>query len=578
MKRAAIAWGFLLSGCATVQPILNKAELVVYPRLGTHAQSVILPNTLTSIATLSIIPCLQTSPGVYSAISALTGLPVALDDTNVLKLTMASPSIDPSRPFVFRNLKPNSTYRVFGKAYNTGNALISQDNSSYTDVVLTNDDAPTMATLPISLVSTPFAAASSITVNTDGRFDYLKNTLYLVSNNSQVAVTQATRRTPTIDFANLQSNTSYKFVTEAYKLGAVAASASLDINITNENAPATASIALTIPYAISTLAGNGTAAYSGDGGAATAASLNRVTDVAVDAYGNVYAAEYTSHRVRKISPNGLISTFAGNGTAGYSGDGGQASNACIANPHGLAVDTAGNLYIAGSSVIRKVTPAGVISTFAGNGTGGFSGDGEQATAAKLSGPVRLSFDNAGNLYIVDNGNRRIRKVATNGIISTIAGNGTGVYSGDGGPATSAGFVSPFGVAVDAAGNTYIADCWGYRIRKVDQSGKISTIAGLGTTGFSGDGGLAVNAGVVAAGITVGGDGDIYLADFNNNRIRKINSQGIITTIGGNGSDTYTGDGSPATNYGLHYPQNLAMDALGQIYIADDSNDRVRKMQ
>jgi len=276
------------------------------------------------------------------------------------------------------------------------------------------------------------------------------------------------------------------------------------------------------------VAGNGTKGYSGDGGAATSAELNAPNDVAVDSAGNIYIADTLNDRIRKVTVStGIITTVAGNGAGGYSGDGGSATSAEIFQPDGLAVDSAGNIYIADTFNyrVRKVTKStGIISTVAGDGTYGYSGDGGLATSAELGEPTDVAVDAAGNIYIADPGFARIRKVTVStGIISTVAGNGTQGYSGDGGPATSAELSSPDGVTVDGAGNIYIADLYNERVRKVTVStGIISTVAGDGTAGYSGDGGPATGAEIYYPdGLAVDTAGNIYIADTENFRIRGV---------------------------------------------------------
>src|SRR6202522_4270858 len=350
---------------------------------------------------------------------------------------------------------------------------------------------------------------------------------------------------------------------------------------------------------ISTVAGNGTVGYSGDGGLSPSAELYSPDGLAVDSAGNIYIADTGNERIRAVGleaapvvlpPAGLISTVAGDGTARYSGDGGLAIIAELYQPQavsadstynsGVAVDSAGKIYISDSSNnrIRKVAVSnGIISTVAGDGTAGYSGDGGLATSAELRYPWGVTVDASGNIYIVDTNNRRIRKVtASTGIISTVAGDGTYGYSGDGGAATSAELYYPKGVAADSAGNIYFAD--GYRIRKVTAStGVISTVAGDGTYGYSGDGGPATSAELfVPDGVAVDSAGNIYIADANNNRIRKVTaSTGIISTVAGDGAAGYSGDGGAATSAELYEPTGVAVDSSGNIYFADSTNERIR---
>jgi hypothetical protein len=330
---------------------------------------------------------------------------------------------------------------------------------------------------------------------------------------------------------------------------------------------------------IGTVAGSGTPGSSGDGGLATAAQLNRPTGVAVDSLGNFYFADYSNFRIRKVSAAGVISTVAGNGTAGFSGDGGLATAAQLDRAIDVAVDSLGNLYIADSNNnrIRKVSATGIISTVAGSGTAGFNGDGGLATAAQLNGPVDVAVDALGNLYVADANNNRIRKVSAAGIISTVAGNGTAGFGGDGGLATAAQLNGPQFGAVDALGNLYIADFGNKRIRKVSAAGIISTVAGNGTTGFSGDGGLATAAQLDRPQcVAIDAAGTLYIADFGNNRVRKVTPAGIISTVAGGGSSGL-GDGSLATAAQLNGPAGVALDSAGSLYIGDYLNNRIRKV-
>jgi sugar lactone lactonase YvrE len=392
---------------------------------------------------------------------------------------------------------------------------------------------------------------------------------------------------------------------------------------------------------ITTIAGDGTNGYNGDTIIATSAKLNNPTSIALDSYGNIYIADYYNHRIRKVIANtGIIYTVAGTGINGFSGDGGLATSAKLNYPKGVIIDNQGSIYIADLSNhrIRKVTAnTGKIYTVAGNGTAGFSGDGSSATLAKLNQPSGIAVDASQNIYIADLNNHRIRKVTfstqkistiagngtsnyndniaaitsglnfpnnvsldssgnviiaddynarvrkvtvISGIINTIAGNGTDGFSGDNIQATNTRLYDPFGVALDTSGNIFISDRSNHRIRKVSSTtGIIKTIAGVGTNGFNGDGGISDTSKIsYPSGIALDKHGNIYFADFGNHRIRKITaSSGIISSIAGNGVQGYNGDGIIATSAKLNSPNGIAIDEYNNIYIADGGNSRIRKV-
>lgn len=328
---------------------------------------------------------------------------------------------------------------------------------------------------------------------------------------------------------------------------------------------------------IATIAGNGSQEFSGDGGPAATAGLNHPRGLAVDLGGNIYISDVDNRRIRRVSPGGMISTVAGNGNSGYSGDGGPAVNASLSDVTGLALDAAGNLYIADASNrrVRKVTPGGTITTVAGTGVEGFSGDGGPATAAQLGRPTSVIFS-AGNLFIADSSNQRVRRVSSDGTITTVAGNGIAGFSGDGGPATSASLATPLGMALDSLGNLYMADGDNNRIRRISQNGVITTVAGNGIGRFAGDQGLATNALLnVPEDVAVDGAGNLFIADAGNNRVRKVDAFGIISTVAGTGVDGFSGDGGPAGQAMLSFPWGLTTNAAGNVYIADRVNNRVR---
>jgi RHS repeat-associated protein len=335
-------------------------------------------------------------------------------------------------------------------------------------------------------------------------------------------------------------------------------------------------------HIIETVAGNGTQGYSGDDGPATEAELSYPCGVAVDTSGNVYIADTGNNCIRKVDTSGIITTVTGDGTDGYSGDGGLATEAKLRCPRGVAVDGSGNIYIAdmNNNRIRKVDTNGIITTVAGDGTDGYSGDGGPAAQAELNWPDDVAVDGSGNLYIADTHNQCIRKVDTSGIITTVAGDGTwwGGYSGDGGPATEAELCGPYGVAVDTSGNLYIAATCNWCIRKVDTNGIITTVAGDGTDGYSGDGGPATEAELsYPYGVAVDTSGNLYIADTYNWCIWKVDTSGIITTVAGDGTKGYSGDGGLATEAKLRCPRGVAVDGSGNIYIADTNNHCIRKV-
>lgn len=339
----------------------------------------------------------------------------------------------------------------------------------------------------------------------------------------------------------------------------------------------------TVGEIITTIAGGGNSnTYGvGDGGPAVQAKLYGPSGMEVDAVGNLYIADTSNQRIRKVDDAGIITTIAGkDGWGGYDGDGGPAVKASLQSPTNLAMDAAGNLYIAdyNNHRIRKVDTNGIITTVAGNGIYGYSGDGGPAVQAKLYGPISIAVDSAGNLYIADLLNNRVRKVSVTGIVTTVAGTGSYGWSGDGGPALQAKLYHPYDVAVDAAGNLYIADYGINRVRKVDTSGRITTVAGNRSYGVSGDGGPAIQATFEGpVGVTVDAAGNLYITDTDSRRVRMVDAAGIVTTVAGNGNWGYDGDDGPAVQATFASPSHVAVDPSGNLYIADSGNQRVRKV-
>ena len=336
---------------------------------------------------------------------------------------------------------------------------------------------------------------------------------------------------------------------------------------------------------ITTICGDGTAGFIGDGGPATAAELNSPVTISWGGEGvggNLYVADGGNNRVRKIKlGGGIIITIAGNGTAGNMGDGALATNAEINIPAGVTIDFHNNVFIGdiNNSVVRKVNSGGIISTYSGNGTDGFTGDNGPATAAESDHCYNVVADRKGNIYYAELYNNRIRKVDTFGIITTYAGTGTAGTSGDGGPATAALIYEPNFLSIDAIGQLYITDNGNHKIRRVDTFGIITTIAGNGTGGFSGDGGPATAAELYyPAGTATDMMGNILICDSYNDRIRKIDTAtGHITTIAGTGVTGYTGDNGSATAATMNKPHGIIVDNLNNIYFTDRYNNCIRKI-
>ena len=336
---------------------------------------------------------------------------------------------------------------------------------------------------------------------------------------------------------------------------------------------------------ITTIAGDGDAGFSGDGGPALSATLSQPGGLVFDSAGNLFVADAGNHRVRQVAVStSIITTVVGSGSADFSGDGGPATTANIQSSEGVSVDGLDNLFIAdtGNHRIRRVDAAtDIITTVAGRETASFSGDGGRATSATMSLPDDVARDSQGNLFIADTGNHRVRRVdGGTGVITTIAGDGNARFSGDFGPGILASLRSPEGVAVDSKGNILIGDTLNSRIRRVDAaSGVIRTIAGDGSFAFRGDNGPAFNASLRRPrGIVVDSQDNIYIADSENHRVRKIAaSNGFITTVAGNGVGGYSGDGGSATGASLLFPEGVAVDSQGNVYIADTGNHRIRRV-
>lgn len=337
---------------------------------------------------------------------------------------------------------------------------------------------------------------------------------------------------------------------------------------------------------IYTIGGNGVHANQGNNVLAICTPIAYPHGFCVDGNGNMYLT--CSNSIRKINlSTGIITYVAGSDTYGHTGDGGPALNATLQFPYDVCIDNSGNLYISewGGHYIRKINiPTGIISTVAGNGSGGFGGDGGLAVNAQLNRPQGITADASGNIYFTDTYNSRIRKInASTGIISTIAGTGAAAYSGDGGPAINAGIPYPADVSIDGSRNLYFVEVFGgntSRVRKINSvTGIITTVAGNGAYSFSGDGGPATSASLFdPSGIVVDGPGNIYISEYDDSRIRKVDvNTGIINTIAGTGVNGFSGDGGSPLNAQLYYPLGLCLDTNGDLYIADSDNQRIRKI-
>ncbi|MFB7665828.1 hypothetical protein ACFC1R_18055 [Kitasatospora sp. NPDC056138] len=338
---------------------------------------------------------------------------------------------------------------------------------------------------------------------------------------------------------------------------------------------------LAVPGTITALAGSGVRGFGGDGGPAVDALLNHPSGIVFDDRGNLLIADTHNHRIRAVSPDGRMSTLAGTGVRGFGGDGGPAVDALLNHPSGMLLDDRGNLLIADTQNhrIRAVSPDGRMSTLAGTGVRGFGGDGGPAAEAVLNQPIGLVLDAFGHLYLADHSNHRVRRIAPDGRITTVAGGGTARgAAAEGGPATAAELYYPSGLALCRSGTLYFTDTHNHRVLKVTPDGLLLPVAGTGTEGDSGDGGPAVAARLdKPLGLVLDGSGNLYVADWGNHRVRRVTPDGGISTVAGTGRSGSTGDGGPAASARLYYPAGLALDPSAALHVADWAGHRVRRM-
>lgn len=492
MNRHYISAAFLVAGCTSISPISQHGTLVLKPQFSGNQYS----------AKTLIPPYSQTD--INQLVLKVFTYDGSEHDQNIQR-TLLNAQLD--NPIVFSNLKPNTTYRIKAYAYTAGALLISDEASSSTDIVLTNEDRPSVATLSVKLVDRSFSgqATSSLSINPGGYSPIGSESL---------------------KFSGLEG-------------------------------------------IVTTLAGNGVAAFVD--GTGTSASFNMPAGLWMDSHGNIIVADFLNSRVRKVTPAGVVTTIAGDGTEGWQDGTGTAAKLC--RPAALVVDAQDNIFVADhvNYRIRKITSAGVVTTIAGNGTSGHQdGTGSQAMFKR---PAGIILDSHGDLLVADYDNFRIRKVTQAGVVTTIAGNGVAGFKD--GVGTDTMFRSVDGLAIDSQDNLYIGDGDNHRVRKMTSAGVVTTFAGNGIAGHWD--GYRTNALFNHPdAVLLDPQGNLYVGDRNGQYIRKIDANGLVTTVAGNGITGFSdGTGTAAS---FNEPYGFAMDTQGVLYVGDLYTHRIRKIQ
>lgn len=603
-RSLALAIGLMLTGCAAVHPTLptlgtaqptRSATLVLQPKVtaGRYVQSVVNPYTASDIDHLWVIPY-RLVGGVGLALDPSTGEATnSIDASKWLKLSIASSSLEPGRSITFSNLRPDTRYGIQAIAFDKDNHQISRNLSSFVEFTLTNDDRPTTGDLPVVLSDTPFAASATVTLTNHGgrEYDHVKISHVTVINGTEVPIASASTTVlagfhpGTFNLANLQPYTTYRVKASVEDaINSVLATASVDVPVTNETSPPPVTLLVPTPYVSTTVAGAYNEAGATDGPGADARFVYPF-GVATDLGGNVYVPDYGNATIRKITPEGIVSTIAGSAMqSGYWNANG--ANARFGAPEGVAVDVSGNVYVTDHNhTIRKITPLGDVTTLAGSPQEPGSADGN-GTNARFNYPNAIAVDASGSLYVTDRQNHTIRKITSDGDVTTFAGTANQAGSADG-TGTAARFNGPAGVAVDKQGVVYVADQGNHCVRKISPTGVVTTFAGEPYQSFdpitwqthtrSADGVGSAAGFYQPSGLALDASGNLYVVDTGNRLIRKITPTGIVTTIAGS-VDGWGGTDGIGQNVTFLGPVGVAVDGNGNVYVADQSARTIRKLR